>query len=173
MQRVTFLCLMTIGLLFVQSVPADDKKPATKSLAEEAQLLAEKEGKTRWISDEFTAVSPEKTGRKAYLTIRFEPEKGKPSGKATLGTAIVPLAGEPGVEGGATHRFELVEKDGKRVIKLFRLGIVTIVDGKAKDVVPEPRILYYSLDGDKLVISPRLPDGWTDEAVKIHFGRDK
>jgi hypothetical protein len=104
MRGIVCLCLLSVGLLFVRSVPAGEEKHAARSLVEEAQLLAGKDGKNRWISDEVIPAEPEKKGQKTYITLQFEPEQGQAKGKANLGFEIRGV----GVEGGEVgYTFEL------------------------------------------------------------------
>jgi hypothetical protein len=134
------------------------------SLAEEAQLLGPKEGKGRWISDDLATRQAGKK-EKIYATMQFQPTAGKPSGNAGLGTES---HSKSAVSGGILRcTFELVEKDGQRLLKLRGLPIL---DDAGKLFVP---VLYYSIDGDTLTISyPPLP-GWPQGVAKAQFRRSK
>jgi hypothetical protein len=149
-----FFCLITVMVLFVRSTTADDKKAPQKSLADEAKLLGEKEG--NWIS-EGTVDALIKKDEKVNLTFRFESEEGKPSGKVALGMALL----KKGMYVAAAlndYKFELIQKDGKRVIQLTPPG------------AKEPLILNYSLVGDKLTV--QIPLGlWDGANVTMQFKR--
>jgi hypothetical protein len=174
---------MTVGLLVTWPAAGGDNKAAAKSLVEEAQLLAG----TGWTSDEDFSIVSSKEGDPRYkLTITFEPDKGKPLGKASLGLRFkltgekrsiddpkLKLKGavEVGVGGGVSFgpfSFELTGQPGKRVIKLVAPGAT--VDGKP--VNNAPQLLDYSLHGDTLTVRPRLPS-WPVHGATIHFRRDK
>lgn len=183
MQRIAFACLTAVGLLVAWPGAGGEKKPAAKTLAEDAQLFAGK----GWTSDEeFNMLGGKERDPKCKLTIRFEPDKGKPSGKAFLGIQFK-LAGEKtkiddpklklkgevalGVGGGVgfgPFSFALMGQPGKGVIKLG--SPFATVDGKP--VNNDSGIFDYSLDGDTLTIRPRLP-GWPVHGATIHFRRDK
>jgi hypothetical protein len=154
MPRMAFFCLITVMVLFVRSTTADEKKAPPKTLAEEANLLGDKDG--NWIS-EGTVDALIKKAEKVNLTFRFEPEKGKPSGKAALGQALLKKGTYVQAELN-DYKFELIENDGKRAIKLTPPG------------AKEPLILNYSLVGDKLTI--HIPLGlWDGTTVPMQFKR--
>jgi hypothetical protein len=156
-----------------ESGQANAKKAAPKSLVEEAQLLGKKKGE--WISEEPFIMILGKEEEKAHLTFRFEPEEGKPSGEAWLGTMYSKLisegkdfkirSGSRNAVGGYT--FELVERDGKRAINLVG-GPSTVIDGKSA-AVQRPSFLQYSLDGDKLMIDLPLEQWLLKPAVRVRF----
>jgi hypothetical protein len=180
MLRISLLSLVTAGLLVPPLSTAGDKKLTQRSLAEDAQKLGEKD----WISEqEVSLPGAEANNFKFKLTISFAPDKGKPSGKATLGTVGLGVIKKfktegieftVGAEGGAGfggYTFELIETAGNRAIKLF------LPDAKVngKPIMTEPRILHYLLEGDQLTIiinQPQMP-GWSLEPVKIKFKRAK
>jgi hypothetical protein len=147
------------------SQKADDKKSPKRSLAEEAQLLGPKAGKTRWFSDDLATGQASKK-EKIYAFMQFEPTAGKPSGKVALGTES---RSDRAVSGaGCRYTFELVENGGQRLLKLSE-GNANF-DGAGKPYVP---VLYYSIDGDTLTISYPPLVGWPGNVGKIQFRRSK
>jgi len=155
---------MSFGLLFAGPVAAGDKKPTPRSLAEEAQLLAGK----RWVSEEQEHLpSAKKADDPKYdLTIKFEPDQGKPSGKAWVG-----LTG-PGGSVASEYKFELIEGhvSGAPAFNSRGIKVFNIAEFNGKPNTREPLVLYYSLDGDKLTThEPRV---WLGDRIR-HFKRDK
>jgi hypothetical protein len=168
MQCIGFVCLVSAAFILARSAPADDKKPAARSFAEDAQLL----GGKSWISEEeFNLPGAKKGDPKYKFTISFESDKGKASGKADLGMYAEVKVGEFTGGGGVSvggYTFELIEEGaGYRAIKLF------LPDAKVngKPMMEAPRLLYYSLDADKLTVRPADLPGWTVESPKTHFKR--
>jgi hypothetical protein len=161
---------MSVGLLFARSTAAGDKEPAPRSLAEDAQLLAEKGGK-RWISQEKVTRIRDGVEQKFTLVIRLEPENGKPSGKVVLGVHVE-LKGGSGAGFDVTESFELVEKYGRRIIKVTSKPAV---DGAGKPITREPRLLYYSIDGDTLTIREIYESAWVSMTTEktTHFRAEK
>jgi len=127
---------------------ADDKKPATKTLAEEAQLLSKKEG---WVSDEITLTLSGGKKEKGRVTVRFVVGKDKSLGTVMSGVAF----GDAMVEVGLKDTFELVEKDGERKIMITRPDFM------------EATSLAYSLDGDTLVIKSGVSFNWAGAGVSF------
>jgi hypothetical protein len=127
----------TILVLALISCPisfAEDKKEP-RSLADEAAYLAEKSGKNGWVSGEVTvSMDGGRKGAKGKLLMRFEADEGKPTGCLLLGIDYTFGSRAPG----RRVQFELVERDGKRSIR--------IIDGS------ETSALEYALDADKLTV---------------------
>lgn len=131
---------------------ADDKKPAAKTLAEEAQLLSAKEG---WVSVEVTLTLTGGKKEKGRVAIQFAVEKGKPSGKVTSGIIFGDGKTEVGAWVGDKDTFELVEKDGQRFIKIAR-----------PDVKDFP-VLTYTLEGDALTVKKGVSFNWAGAGVSL------
>ena len=120
---------------------ADDKKEtASRSLAEEVAYLAEKSGSTGWQSDEIMLTMGGKQF-KGRLTLVFTAEKGKATGTIRWGADAAGFKVASPVE-----RFELVEMDGKRTIRI----------GPEKFA----RFIQYSLAADELTIKGGAIDSW-------------
>jgi hypothetical protein len=109
---ISSLCLIALAPL---SIAEDKKDPAPRSLTEEAAYLTDKSGKSGWISAEVTLTAADgKRTVKAQLTIAFFAAKQKPSGPVMLGWKSDTI----GVGRLGGQDFELVEKEGKRSIKV-------------------------------------------------------
>jgi hypothetical protein len=117
MSRIIKLVALAL-IAFPGSSSAQDKKEP-RSLADEAAYLAEKSRSSGWQSGEVTVTMDEgKKKSTGKLSMLFEPEKDKPSGSVRLIITHRVLFGGSRVASDA--KFELVEKDGKRSLKLIQ-----------------------------------------------------
>jgi hypothetical protein len=151
MRRINTMVALALILGPMASFAED--KPAPRSLAEEAAYLSEKSGKLGWVSEEVTvSMDGGRKGAKGKLLMRFQADKGKPAGGLLLGVDYT--YGSTAV--GKPVKFELVEKDGKRSIR--------IIDGT------ETKTLEYSVDADKLTVKGGVIrkswEGWDVDLTK-------
>jgi hypothetical protein len=121
MRRINSLVILALICCFSSSVAQDKKEP--RSLAADAAFLAEKGGKNGWGSKnvELKFLGDKKSPGRVLM--QFKADKDKLSGKVRLALhyddmAIALIA--------ITHPFELIEKDGKRFVKLGRHGPLEI-----------------------------------------------
>jgi hypothetical protein len=125
------------GTLIV-SVSAATKESGPRSLADEAAYLTAKSGKSGWVSEEVILIRDGgKVKAKAHLTMTFAAAKGEASGPVMFGWRSQDIGN--GMAGG--EDFELVEKDGKRSIKIknrFSRKVLFVLD--------------YSSTSDKLTV---------------------
>jgi hypothetical protein len=165
MQRILFVFLVGLGFTLARTAVAGDKKVGGKSLIDDAQTLAGKD----WMSiEKMVRLSSKKEDPKVNLTIRFYPDKGKPSGEAALGVWADMNGSGAGVAIGG-YAFELIDDGGVRAMKLIPRN----ADGNEKPRTTVPRFFHYKLDGDKLTIrQPPLPD-WPIEPARLDFERSK
>jgi hypothetical protein len=146
MRGISILVAIVLGALALDTRADDPKKGASKTLAEEAQLLTAGEV---WISERVTLTGKNDEKFEVSATLRFAAEKGKPSGAVVLGAELTFVA----LVSQLKNTFELVEKDGKRSI------IITHPDQS------EVTTLVYKLDGDKLIIESGDSRYWMGRGV--------
>ncbi|HVS38618.1 MAG TPA: hypothetical protein VMS17_23885 [Gemmataceae bacterium] len=148
MRRISPILVLALACCPMLSF-ADDKKE-TRSLTDEAAYLAANNGKDGWASDE-VEVSRNDGSQKAKVILRmvFKTDKDKPTGELRLGMALPNGADVLGV--GPT--FELVEKDGKRSIRISFGNSTNVVD--------------YTLDGDKLTVKGGVIHRWAGWDVDL------
>src|SRR5262245_13913670 len=133
MRRINTILVLALISCPLASFAEDKKEP--RSLATEAGYLAEKSGKNGWVSEEVTVtMDGGRKGARGKLLMRFEADKDKPTGRVLLGIDYT----YGSRNAGRRVQFELVERDGKRSIK--------ILDGK------ETSALEYAIDADKLTV---------------------
>ncbi len=146
MRWLIHLLPLTLIALPALSVAQDRKEPGPRSLVDEAAYLTEKSGKSGWVSEEVLLTRDEgKEKAKGQLAITFAATKGRPSGLVTLRWRLGKMNGAVGGVG-----FELVEKGGKRFIK--------INDASGRQPV---LVLEYSLAADVLTIQGATNKAWT------------
>jgi hypothetical protein len=133
MRRITTILGLALISFPISSFAEDKKGP--RPLAAEAASLAEKSGKNGWVSEEVTvSMDGGRKAAKGRLLMRFEADKGKPTGSVLLGIDYT----YGSRDAGRRVRFELVEREGKRSIK----------------IIDERRItaLEYTIDAEKLTV---------------------
>jgi len=133
MRRINTILVLALISCPISSFAEDKKEP--RSLSAEAAYLAEKGGKNGWVSEEVTLSKDDgKQRAKARLLTRFEADEGRATGCLLLAIDYTYGSRDPG----RRVQFELVEKDGKRSIR--------IIDGR------ETSVLEYAIDADKLTL---------------------
>ncbi len=160
-----------ILVLTVISTPnwcfAGDKKEP-RSLAEDAAFLTDKGGKKGWVADGLEVTTPNGKEGLARLEMHLTAEKAKPAGKLKLVSAV---STTPNLSHSEDLRFELVEKDGKRYIK-----IMNPLGSKDPQLWADLGTLEYSLKGTDLtlkgpgIVGLKLKDGANSVLFKANNG---
>jgi hypothetical protein len=167
-KRTVWLCLLV--LLVGRPVTAGDPGSDAKRLSDSGA----------WISEDSFLVVVSKMGpdgkkeQKCNIRLKFAVAKGQASGKVSLAMTYPTEKGMTGEYLG-DYQFELIEKDGKRSIRLLPPAAALVV-GKE----PAARIVTYELDGDRLTIlfpllqwSASKDDTFSPLPLAIRFKREK
>jgi hypothetical protein len=129
--------IFILGLIYLPTLSVAGDKKEQRSLVADAAYLAQKGGKNDWVSKEISVSTDDgKKKTSGNLLMVFSPSKDKPTGTIIWGV-IIPDKSAVSV----TRKFDLVEKDGKRYIK--------IIDMKEEKVVAT---LEYVIKSDELTI---------------------
>jgi hypothetical protein len=164
MRQINAILVLAVMCGSFSSFAGDKKQP--RSLADDAIILEQ----SMWMSGEVTVTSlPPLAGvlddgkkkARGKLLIQFAPDKGKASGRLStefhVGKAIAPGPND-------RLKFELMEKDGKRFIKMLEL-----VKGEK-----EPKLratVEYSLKAGELTLKGGVvPEVWAFADVDLTKG---
>jgi hypothetical protein len=149
MRRINATLVLALLFCPVASVAQDKKE--TRSLAADAAYLAEKGGKHGWLSEK-VAVSFMGGEESPEWRVRmdFGADKGKPSGKVVLALLADDMVAMNADFIVTKVPFELVEKDGKRFIKIERRGL-----------------LEYEIKSDGFTVKGERHELWLDWKVNL------
>jgi hypothetical protein len=146
----------------------DNDQP--RSLAAEADYLAQNSGQTGWVAEGVTYTKDKgKQKAKGKFRFVFTAAEGKSAGGLTVAILIDPEHGPKSmvVRGGMLgDPFALVDKDGKRYIQLKE-------GPKGLNPGPDPKVvatLEYSIKADELLVKPGpvlTGSGWELDPTKV------
>ena len=154
MRRLTYLsALSLLAVPFLSA--AQDKEAPARTLADEAAYLTEKSGKAGWVAADVALTRDGgKQKHTGQLSIAFKARKGTAAGLVTLRWRSGKMNGAVGDMG-----FELVEKDGKRLINVKDAAGIGVALS-----------LEYTVERDVLTIKGAVSKAWTgifdDEPTK-------
>jgi hypothetical protein len=147
--------ILILGLIYLPTLSVAGDKKEQRSLATDAAYLAEKGGKITWFSTKISvSVDDGKKKTTGKLLMVFSPSKDKPTGTLIWGVIVHDKSGadESGVS--VTCKFDLVEKDGKRYIKIIDMSGEEVVEKDKKVLIKKEKVLTleYVIKSDELII---------------------
>jgi hypothetical protein len=167
MRRMQALLLALALLAPVHSQTGDKEQP--QSLEAQAALLGARNGQKGWAVEDITFTKDGgKTKAPGKIYLKFAATRDKATGGLYLLVVIEPRPGQATmvVWGGTTgSRFDLVEKDGKRFLKIME-------PQKGAKPDPNPKVvetLEYTLKGEELTLQNAAlfnGAGWEQDLTK-------